>query len=158
MGIIAMKPLRAGLLSRADLCFGFLQQYDDVMPIPGIESKHEVDENLQYYSAPRPLSQQDWAEIEKIRAEVGARFCHRCVYCLPCPEGVVIWRVLLFRAQVKRFPPEMAIKMGMEPMKMAENCTQWGECQAKYPYDLPVPELINESLDYYRQFCEQHGT
>jgi len=157
MGVIAMKPLGGGLLNRADLCFGFLQQYDDVVPIPGMESRREVEENLQYYSAPRALSQQDWAETEKIRSEVGARFCHRCQYCQPCPEGVEIWRVLLFKAQAKRFPPEMAIKMGMEPMKMAENCVQCGECEAKCPYELPVPELIAESLDYYRQFCEQHG-
>ncbi len=56
MGIIAMKPLGGGLLSRADLCFGFLQQHDDVLPIPGIESKCQVDENLRYYRAPRPIS------------------------------------------------------------------------------------------------------
>jgi predicted aldo/keto reductase-like oxidoreductase len=157
MGIIAMKPLGGGLLNRADLCFGFLQQYDDVIPIPGVESKREVDENLGYYRAPRALSRQDWAEIEKIRGEVGARFCHRCGYCQPCPEGIEIWRALLFKAQARRFPPEMAIKMGMEPMKMAENCAQCGECETKCPYELPVPDLINESLDFYRQFCEQHS-
>ena len=157
MGIIAMKPLGGGLLNRPDLCFGFLQPHDDVIPIPGVESKREVDENLQYYRAPQALSRQDWAEIEKIRTEMGTRFCHRCEYCLPCPEGIVIWRVLLFKAQAKRFLPETAIKMAMEPMKTAENCAQCGECEAKCPYELPVPDLINETLDYYRQFCEQHG-
>lgn len=157
MGIIAMKPLGGGLLNRADLCFGFLQQYEDVMPIPGVESRRQVDENLQYYREPRPLSKQDWDEIEKVREEVGIRFCHRCGYCQPCPEGVEIWRVLLFKSQTKRFPPEMAIKMSKEPMKTAENCAQCGECEDKCPYGLPVPDLISETLEYYREFCKQHG-
>ncbi len=157
MGIIAMKPFGGGLLTRADLCLGFLQQYRDVIPIPGVESKREFDENLQYYEAPRPLGRQDEAEIEKIRGELGMRFCHRCEYCQPCPEGVEISRVLLFKAQAKRFPPHMAINMGREPMKMAENCEQCGECEEKCPYGLPVPDLIDETLDYYRKFCEQHG-
>jgi predicted aldo/keto reductase-like oxidoreductase len=171
---IAVRVCRTGLFATVQIPFNLIEhdpaeklfqvarQHDmgiiaDVIPIPGVESKREVDENLQYYRAPQALSQQDWAEIEKIRTEMGTRFCHRCEYCLPCPEGVVIWRVLLFKAQAKRFLPETAIKMAAEPMKMAENCAQCGECEAKCPYELPVPDLINETLDYYRQFCEQHG-
>ncbi|MGD9076101.1 MAG: aldo/keto reductase [Desulfobacteraceae bacterium] len=157
MGIIAMKPLGGGLLDRTDLCFGFLQQYDDVIPIPGVESEREFDENLEFYRAPRALSQQDQAEIEKIRSELGSKFCHRCEYCHPCPEGIEIYRVLLFEAQVKRFPPQMAINISRDPMKKAEECAQCGECEEKCPYGLPVPDLISESLDYYRRFCEQHG-
>lgn len=157
MGIIGMKPLGGGLIDRIQLCFGFLQQYEDVIPIPGVASKPEVDENLQYYQATKDLSGQDLAEMEKIRAELGVRFCHRCEYCEPCPEGVQIWRVLLFKAQTKRFPPETAIKISLEPMKTAENCVQCEECKEKCPYGLPIPEMIHESLDYYREFCEQHG-
>ncbi|MFH1350761.1 MAG: aldo/keto reductase [Pseudomonadota bacterium] len=157
MGIIAMKPLGGGLLDRADLCFGFLQQYDDVVPIPGVDVEHQVDDNLKCYQDPRPLSQKDWEEIDRIRKEVGVAFCHRCGYCQPCPEGIEIWRVLLFKSQTRRFPPEMAIKMCKEPMEMAENCAQCRECEEKCPYGLPIPDLINETLDYYREFCEKHG-
>jgi len=157
MGIIAMKPLGGGLLNRIDLCFGYLQQFDDAISIPGIESIREFDENLQYYRMPRTLSQRDWAEIEKIRSELGVGFCHRCEYCQPCPEGIEIWRVLLFKSQSKRFLPETSIKMSHEPMKSAESCAQCGECEEKRPYGLPVPDLINESLDYYQNFCKQHG-
>ena len=42
-------------------------------------------------------------------------------------------------------------------MKQAENCVQCGECADRCPYELPVPELISDSLDYYRQFCQEHG-
>jgi predicted aldo/keto reductase-like oxidoreductase len=157
MGIIAMKPLGGGLLERADLCFKFLQQYRNVVPIPGVESSAEVDENISYYRSARPLTDEDWADIERIRGEVGTRFCHRCGYCQPCAQGVEVWKVLLFEAQVKRFPAPMAIAMAKEVMKQAENCIQCGECAEKCPYELPVPELISESLDHYRQFCREHG-
>jgi len=157
MGIIAMKPLGGGLLERADLCFKFLQQYRNVVPIPGVESAAEVDENLGYYESARALTHEDWADIERIRSEVGTRFCHRCGYCQPCAQGVEVWKVLLFEAQVRRFPAPMAIAMAKEVMKQAEQCIQCGECADKCPYELPVPELISESLDHYRQFCREHG-
>jgi len=157
MGIIAMKPFGGGMLDRAELCFGFLQQYGKVIPIPGLQSRQEVDENTRLYETPRSLTRQDWDEIESIRSELGANFCHRCEYCLPCPEGVAISQVLLFKSQTKRFPPEMAIKLSAGPMETAENCVQCEECLEKCPYELPVPDMISESLEYYRQFREQHG-
>ena len=157
MGIIAMKPFGGGLLERAELCFGFLQQHGDVIPIPGLQSKQEVDENVRLYEKPRVLTQQDRDEIESIRSELGDRFCHRCEYCLPCPEGVAVWQVLLFKAQTKRFPPEMVMKLSAGPMETAENCIQCEECAEKCPYELPVPEMISESLEQYRDYREQHG-
>jgi len=157
MGIIAMKPLGGGMLERPDLCFRFLQQYRDVVPIAGVENTAEVDENIAYYSELRSLSEEDRAEIERIRSEVGTRFCRRCGYCQPCAQGIEVWKVLLFKAQVKRFPAHSAIAMAKEVMRQAEGCVQCGECEEKCPYDLPVPELISESLDYFRQFCREHG-
>ena len=35
MGVIAMKPMGGGLLDRVDLCFKFLQQHPEALPIPG---------------------------------------------------------------------------------------------------------------------------
>ena len=156
MGIIAMKPLGGGLLDRAELCFAFLQQYRDIIPIPGLQSKQEVDENIQFFETPRALTQQDWREIDGIRVEMGERYCHRCEYCLPCPEGVEIWKVLLFRAQTKRFPPQMVMNLAKGPMKTAENCVQCEECSEKCPYDLPVPDMVGESLEQYQQYQAHH--
>ncbi len=156
MGIIAMKPLGGGLLGRADLCFAFLQQHPEVVPIPGVESRAEVDEILECYRTRRPLDQAARAEIETLRAEMGPRFCHRCGYCQPCPQGIDIWRVLLFKPQTRRFPPEMALRMSGQAMEAAEQCERCGECQERCPYDLPVPDLIAESLDYFREFCRNH--
>jgi len=157
MGIVAMKPFGGGLLNRAELCFGFLRQHADIIPIPGLQTKQEVDENIRCYENPRALTKQDWKEIERIRSELGEKFCHRCEYCLPCPEEVEVWKVLLFEAQTKRFPPDMVMKLSEGPMKTAENCVQCGECTEKCPYELPIPDMISKSLEQYWTYRELHG-
>jgi len=41
-----------------------------------------------------------------------------------------------------------------EPLRSAENCIQCGECEAKCPYGLPIREMTQDSLAYYRQLRE----
>jgi predicted aldo/keto reductase-like oxidoreductase len=156
MGIIAMKPFGGGLLGRADLCFRFLQQHPDVVPIPGIQAREELDEILDLYGTVRPPAEAEWAEIRRIRSEIGNRFCHRCEYCMPCEKGVNIPGALVFRSQPKRFPPAMAIAFAAHGMKSVENCEECGECVRKCPYDLPIPELLRETLSLYQEFVKKH--
>jgi uncharacterized protein len=155
MGMLGMKPLGGGLLGRADLCFGFLQEHPEVIPIPGIQAKGEAEEIAALYEQRRRLSGEDWRAIEAIRLELGERFCHRCEYCLPCEQGVAIPRVMLFKSQRRRFPPEMVKKLGSEPMATVEACTECGECVEKCPYDLPIPEMIREYYGQYQDFLSE---
>jgi len=157
MGIIAMKPLGGGWLDNARLCFGFLQRYPDVVPIPGIARTAEVDEIVSLYDAPIVLTQADEAEMERIRAELGPRFCHRCEYCLPCEHGVQIPYVLGFPTMLKRFGAETALTINEKVMAGAERCTACGDCVERCPYDLPIPELIQENLELYREQVGRGG-
>ncbi|MEW6443999.1 MAG: aldo/keto reductase, partial [bacterium] len=102
MGVIGMKPLAGGVLGRADLCFRFLQQYEAVLPIPGVKAREEMDEIVGLYRDRRPLSEAERREIERIRSELGTRFCRRCEYCLPCEQGVQVPIVLGFRGFASR--------------------------------------------------------
>lgn len=156
MGIIGMKPLGGGLLERADLCFGFLQQHPDVVPIPGIQSKAEVDEIAALYQAPKTLSDADLQAIETIRSELGLKFCHRCEYCMPCDKEVTIPGVLNFKSVAKRLMPAAAIAMAHAAMESVEKCEECGECVERCPYDLPIPELLKENLALYKDFAKQH--
>lgn len=149
MGIIAMKPLGGGLLDDAALCFKFLQQYPDVVPIPGISKTEEMDEILTFYQTPSPLSDEQKARIAEIRAELGQKFCHRCGYCQPCEQSVPIAEVLMFRSTIKRIPPVLAKKINQKVMESVDNCTQCGECIEKCPYDLNIPDLLVEVKAIY---------
>ena len=46
------------------------------------------------------------AEMERIRAELGKRFCRRCQYCLPCPEGVPVTPLMIMPTSWKRLPSD----------------------------------------------------
>lgn len=155
MGIIAMKPLGGGLLERADLCFKFLQQYPDVVPIPGIQSCEEIDEIIALYRNRQPLNQTDQKEIEKIQKELGKNFCHRCGYCMPCDQGVKITDVMSFRSMAKRMDLPIALAILGPNMETVDNCTECGECLDKCPYSLQIPELIREHQTYFKNLAEK---
>jgi len=157
MGIIGMKPLGGGMLGRADLCFRFLQQYPSVLPIPGMRAPEDADEIVALYRSPEPLREADREAIEKIRADLGTRFCRRCEYCMPCDQGVRIPMVLGFRGFTNRLPPAAAIALVMDPMKGVEACVECGECIRKCPYELPIPDLLKENLALFREFVAKHG-
>lgn len=151
VGIIAMKPLGGGLLQRADLCFRFLQQYPDVIPVAGVASAAEIDEIAALYASPRALSEADLAQMEEIRAGLGKRFCHRCGYCLPCEQGVRITEVMIFPSVMTRFRAAIATDFMAEAMKSALGCSACGKCVERCPYDLPIPEMIEENLALFHQ-------
>lgn len=149
MGIIAMKPLGGGLLDSAALCFKFLQQHPDVVPIPGISRPEEMDEILDLYRSPAPFTPEEKARLEQIRDELGQKFCHRCGYCLPCEQGIAIPEVLMFRSTIKRIPPVVAAKLAGAAMAAVENCSRCGECMQRCPYDLNIPDLLVEVKGLY---------
>ncbi|MBN2124383.1 MAG: aldo/keto reductase [Deltaproteobacteria bacterium] len=157
MGIIGMKPLGGGFLDRADLCFRFLQQHPHVIPIPGIQSMAEIDEIAGVYSDHRPMSASEQEEIEGIRRQYGTRFCRRCEYCMPCERGVQIPRVMLFKTQVRRFPPDLLFTIARDAMATVEGCEECGECVQKCPYDLPIPDMLRENLELYERFLAEQG-
>jgi predicted aldo/keto reductase-like oxidoreductase len=157
MGIIGMKPLGGGMLGRADLCFRFLQQYPSVVPDPGIRAPEEVDEIVSLYGTRKPLTDADVKDIEKIRAELGTRFCRRCEYCMPCDQGVKIPMVLGFRAFSNRLPPAATIALVDDPMKGVGECIECGECIERCPYELPIPDLLKENLSLYQEYAKKHG-
>jgi len=157
MGIIAMKPLGGGLIARADLCFKFLQQYPFVVPDPGTQTAGEVDEIIALYDSPQPLTAADNEEIEKIRSELGKRFCHRCGYCMPCEQGVKIPDVMGFRSMAQRLDPNIAIAFTKDAMNTVDSCSECGECLEKCPYNLEIPELIREHQTFFNAYVSQNS-
>lgn len=150
LGFIAMKPFAGGMLDNANLAIKYLLQFDNVVPDPGIEASTEIEEIVDIVTGDWELTPQERQEMERICAEVGTRFCRRCEYCQPCPEGVRISLVVNVRSFWKRFPVERFstgwIAQGMES---GRNCIECGECEIKCPYHLPIREMIVENLAFY---------
>ena len=65
LGFIAMKALAGGLLTNAAAAFAFLRQYENVIPIWGIQTESELDEFLVYEKQPPILDKKMWQLIEQ---------------------------------------------------------------------------------------------
>ena len=158
IGFIAMKPMGGGLLSDAGLSFRYLMQYDGIVPDPGIERIEEIREIVAIVEKAEPLSEQDKKEIEKLRAEFGPSWCHRCDYCKPCPQDIPMSMVLLARSMVKRFSPERARSMVGSNIDKARNCVECGACVTRCPYNLEIPKLMKESIEFWDDLIKIDGS
>jgi len=152
VGFIAMKPLGGGILSNATIAFKYLLQFPDVVPIPGIEKPHEIDEIVQILDGPWQMTEEEQAEMQRLREELGTRFCRRCDYCQPCEEEIPISMVMVSDSFAKRFPPERFFSGRIaDNLAKAANCTECGDCEERCPYDLPIREIIAERVEWYSE-------
>ena len=152
LGFIAMKPLAGGMLSDANLCIKYLLQFDGVLPDPGIQHVEEIEEIAGIVAGPWELAPEEWQAIERIRATVGSRFCRRCGYCEPCPQGVRISTVMVLESFWKRMPVErMRDGWIAGAAASAKNCIECGECEDKCPYHLPIRDMIVENYEFYEK-------
>jgi predicted aldo/keto reductase-like oxidoreductase len=142
-GFIAMKPFGGGALRDAPSCIRFLLGVPDVAADPGFEHIEEIDEVLSLWKEGAPLSEENKSTIEQLRQELGTRFCRRCGYCSPCPQGVHIISLMTMETLVKRFPADRLSEDWIaEAGRSVEKCIECGECEDKCPYDLPIREGI----------------
>ena len=87
VGFIAMKGLSSGLLTRSDAAYAWLDQFDNVLPIWGVQRQGELDEFIHYFNHPPAFTGEIRKVIEKDRQELIGNFCRACGYCMPCPMG-----------------------------------------------------------------------
>jgi predicted aldo/keto reductase-like oxidoreductase len=156
-GFIAMKALSGGLITNAATSFAFLRQFDNVLPIWGIQLDRELDEFIAFEKNPPVLDQAMREAIEKDRKELSGSFCRGCGYCMPCPAGIEIsWTarmtLLLRRAPYRNFLSDEWRKK----MLLIKECLHCGECMAKCPYGLDTPALLEKNLDDYERFYAAH--
>lgn len=148
MGFICMKALAGGLITDSASAYAFLAQFDNVLPIWGIQRERELDEFISYQDNPPVLDAEKEARIEADREMLSGNFCRGCGYCQPCPAGIEIEscnRMYLF---LRRAPYETYLTEEFaEKMKQTEQCRQCGQCRAKCPYGLDTPNLLKQNHD-----------
>ncbi|MGL6195658.1 MAG: aldo/keto reductase [Thermoguttaceae bacterium] len=152
IGFIAMKSLAGGLIKDAACAFAFLSQFENVLPIWGIQRETELDQFLALMEKPATLTPERKAFIEKEKLELSGDFCRGCGYCMPCPVGIKINMCARMSLFIRRFPAEGQLTPeSQEMMRKIENCTKCGKCKAKCPYNLDTPELLVKNyLDYMK--------
>ena len=152
MGFIAMKALSGGLITNSAAAYAYLAQFDNVLPIWGVQKETELDEFLSYIENPPVMNDELAAVIEKDREVLLGEFCRGCGYCMPCPVGIEINNCARMSLMLRRSPtsgwltPEAQAKM-----HRIADCLECGQCSAKCPYGLDTPALLQRNYQDYRE-------
>lgn len=67
VGFIAMQPLCGGVIENIPLAFGFLHQYESVLPIWGVKNQDELNQILYFNEHPPVIDEKFHEDVEKIR-------------------------------------------------------------------------------------------
>mgnify|MGYP002141198764 CR=1 FL=1 len=75
VGFISMKGLSGGLITNSAAAYAYLAQFDNVLPIWGVQKEAELDEFLSYQENEPVLTQERKDKIAKDRKELSGNFC-----------------------------------------------------------------------------------
>ena len=152
MGFIAMKGLAGGLINNAPAAMAFMLQFDNVIPIWGVQRMSELEDWLAFMDEEPELNDERKAFIEKERAELTGEFCRGCGYCMPCPAGIMINQCARMSLMLRRAPSEAWLTPEMQAeMKKIEGCLECGACRKKCPYELDTPNLLKKNYEDYKK-------
>ena len=186
--VVVMEPLLGGRLAKynwalehelrpldpdaslAQWALRFCGSFDNVITVlSGMTYEEHIDENLAVFSPLRPCSAAEFAALERAAAayvRCNLIPCTRCNYCMPCPYGLDIPALLVFRndflsrrtglgarALLKEYARAVP-----EELRRADHCTGCGRCQGHCPQSIDIPReiaAIDEVIDHLKQEAAQ---
>lgn len=153
VGFVAMKALSGGLITNSAAAYAYLAQYENVLPIWGVQRESELREFLSYVSNPPVLTPELSAVIAHDRRELAGNFCRGCGYCLPCPAGIDIPTAARMSLLLRRSPTQGWLsEENQEKMQRVENCIHCNHCANHCPYGLDTPRLLADNYADYKTF------
>jgi predicted aldo/keto reductase-like oxidoreductase len=129
--------------------------------LSGMSNITQMQENIQTMEHFHPLDKEEYAVIEKALSAYrssSAIPCTACRYCMDCPEGIDIPKVLavynnyLIGKANNRRMNEFVFQMEYQILgdeKQAHHCIQCGQCAEHCPQHLDIPhwmETINATV------------
>ena len=166
VGVVAMCPVAGGVLScesdrlkdalgmdlpTTEMALRFVLSNPCVSTAcSGMNAIEQLEQNVKSvfdFDPAQGAFDQMCAGLDRLRAELGDRFCTSCRYCLPCPQGIDIPQYMSLYRDWKVFglTDSVAARVrGIGEDKSAARCTECGECEKKCPNRLQVRELLRE--------------
>lgn len=156
VGFVAMKGLAGGLLTNSKAAYAFMTQYENVLPIWGVQRERELEEFLSYQTC-EPAFDEDMSNwIEKDKNSLKDEFCRGCGYCMPCPAEIEINNCARMSLMVRRAPAaDYMTESWQAKMKKIDNCINCGQCKTKCPYGLDTPNLLKKNWEDYKELLEK---
>ena len=145
-----MKALSGGLITHSEAAYAYLAQYENVLPIWGIQRESELDEFLSYINAEPSLTDGVRRVIELDRSQLTGDFCRGCGYCMPCPQDIEINTCARASLLLRRAPTNIILSpAGRAKMEKIKDCVNCGHCKSKCPYGLDTPALLRRNYQDY---------
>lgn len=158
VGYIAMKGLAGGLLgTNPRACHAFMNCYDNVVPIWGIQTEKELEQWLALAEEDPVMDEELSAQIKADRQQLTGSFCRSCGYCMPCTVGIEIRNCARMDMLLRRSPwQQYMTEQWREKMNKINDCVDCGLCKSRCPYQLDTPKLLKYMLKDYNEFYEAH--
>lgn len=152
VGFIAMKGLAGGLITNSKAAMAYMTQFDNVVPIWGVQRMSELEEWLSYMDNTPSITPEMEDFFKQERAELQGEFCRGCGYCLPCTVDIPINNCARMSLMIRRAPSEAWLSEEWQGnMALIDECTECGSCKERCPYGLDVPALLRKNLEDYRK-------
>ncbi len=153
MGFICMKALSGGLITDSATAYAYLNQFDHVLPIWGVQKETELDEFISYQNKAPVMTDERREKIRKDKEMLSGDFCRGCGYCLPCTAGIYIPDCARMSLYLRRAP--LNVYLGDEykkKMAKVKDCLHCGQCKKKCPYGLDTPTLLEKNYEDFLTF------
>jgi len=152
VGFIAMKALSGGLITDSAVAYAYFMQFDNAIPIWGVQRESELDEFISYQDAAPALDENARRVIERDAIELSGDHCRGCGYCLPCPAKIFIPTAARMSLLIKRAHESLYLSdFARDSMKRVDDCIDCGHCREHCPYGLDAPRLMRESLADFKK-------
>ncbi len=153
VGFICMKALAGGLITRSDAAYAYLAQFENTLPIWGVQRERELDEFLSYQEKEPVMTDEIRELIARDRRELAGDFCRGCGYCLPCPAGIPIPTAARMSLLLRRAPVAGSLSPDMQAqMARIDHCINCRHCADHCPYHLDTPALLRKNYEDYKTF------
>ena len=147
-----MKGLAGGLITNSRAAMAYMTQFENVVPIWGVQRLSELTEWLSYMDDTPQIDEKIASFFADERAELSGEFCRGCGYCLPCVADIPINNCARMSLMIRRAPaPAWLSDEWQEKMARIEDCTECEACKARCPYGLDVPNLLRRNLEDYNR-------
>jgi len=151
MGVIVMKPLAGGMMRNAPASLKFILKRDISSVIPGMDSPEQVVQNAKIFEN-LEVSSEEFSELEEEVKRLDKNFCHRCEYCIPCPNGLDIPLILLYVVYYKNYGLKDWASGLYDMLEVkASNCAKCGACEQKCPYSMPIRKMLEEAVEIFEK-------